>query len=203
MLGHADLRRPSSVFQTSPQDVPQPVGDAFARRGSSGAGLRRLRAGPWPPLEHGAVHRPAYAPLVEDCLRPRSSGERLPEHSAITSPLSPKHSQTPKCYDEPDVEAPARRPSLPPDDAFARVRQRKAVPHQFVLDALAALSPTTRPMFGCLAVYVADKIVLILRDKPDITADNRGLARQLPKFTTTVCAASSRTCDPLRYWEKA
>jgi hypothetical protein len=27
-------------------------------------------------------------------------------------------------------------------------------------------------MFGCLAVYVEDKIVLILRDKPDKTADN-------------------------------
>ena len=27
-------------------------------------------------------------------------------------------------------------------------------------------------MFGCLAVYVADKIVLILRDKRDETADN-------------------------------
>jgi hypothetical protein len=64
------------------------------------------------------------------------------------------------------------KPFLPPDDAFAPVRQRKAVPHQFVLDALAALSPATRPMFGCLAVYVAGKIVLILRDKPDITADN-------------------------------
>ena len=27
-------------------------------------------------------------------------------------------------------------------------------------------------MFGCLAVYVQDKIVLILRDKPDHAADN-------------------------------
>ena len=27
-------------------------------------------------------------------------------------------------------------------------------------------------MFGCLAVYVKDKIVLILRDKPKSTADN-------------------------------
>ena len=63
-------------------------------------------------------------------------------------------------------------PLLPPDDAFVAVQRRKVVPHQFVLDALAALSPTTRPMFGCLAVYVADKIVLIVRDKPDIPADN-------------------------------
>lgn len=27
-------------------------------------------------------------------------------------------------------------------------------------------------MFGCLAIYVEDKIVLILRDKPNQTADN-------------------------------
>src|SRR5271169_868916 len=33
-------------------------------------------------------------------------------------------------------------------------------------------SPYTRPMFGCLAVYVKDKIVFILRDKRENTADN-------------------------------
>src|SRR5271169_1223797 len=62
--------------------------------------------------------------------------------------------------------------SLPLDDTLFAVKQRKPVPHPFVLDAIAPLSPTTRPMFGCLAVYVADKIVLILRDKCDETADN-------------------------------
>lgn len=46
------------------------------------------------------------------------------------------------------------------------------MPHEFVLDEIASLSPTTRPMFGCLAVYVEDKIVLILRDKRDPSADN-------------------------------
>jgi hypothetical protein len=60
---------------------------------------------------------------------------------------------------------------LPLDDTLL-VKRRKPVPHAFVLDALASLSPTTRPMFGCLAIYVQDKIVLILRDKPDPTADN-------------------------------
>jgi hypothetical protein len=57
------------------------------------------------------------------------------------------------------------------DDPFA-IRKRKPVPHQFVLDAIASLAPVTRPMFGCLAVYVGDKIVIILRDKPDASADN-------------------------------
>jgi hypothetical protein len=61
---------------------------------------------------------------------------------------------------------------LSPDDPFFAVKPRRAVPHQFVLDAIAELSPTTRSMFGCLAVYVADKIVLILRDKRENTADN-------------------------------
>jgi hypothetical protein len=52
------------------------------------------------------------------------------------------------------------------------VQRRKPAPHEFVLEALAALSPATRPMFGCLAVYVGDRIVLILRDKPNPAADN-------------------------------
>ncbi|MGD0414769.1 MAG: hypothetical protein ABSA80_05395 [Terriglobales bacterium] len=61
---------------------------------------------------------------------------------------------------------------LPLDGAPFAVKQRKPVPHEFVLDALARLSPETRSMFGCLAIYVQDKIVLILRDKRDQTADN-------------------------------
>jgi hypothetical protein len=65
-----------------------------------------------------------------------------------------------------------KRTLLPRDvDPFA-VRQRKAVPHEFVLDALAVLAPRTRPMFGCLAIYVEEKIVLILRDRPNNPADN-------------------------------
>ena len=56
-------------------------------------------------------------------------------------------------------------------DTFLRGVRRKAPPYEFVLDALASLSPVTRPMFGCLAVYVREKIVLILRDRPD-DADN-------------------------------
>ena len=57
-------------------------------------------------------------------------------------------------------------------DTFLRTRPRKALPHEFVLDALAAISPVTRPMFGCLAVYVKEKIVLILRNRPDDDVDN-------------------------------
>ncbi|MFZ0773524.1 MAG: hypothetical protein WCA49_08605 [Candidatus Sulfotelmatobacter sp.] len=63
-------------------------------------------------------------------------------------------------------------PSLPLGDALFGAKRRKLVPHEFVLDAIASLTPRTHPMFGCLAVYVRDKIVLILRDKPSQTADN-------------------------------
>jgi hypothetical protein len=57
-------------------------------------------------------------------------------------------------------------------DASLMPKRRKPIPHAFVLDAISPLSPCMRPMFGCLAMYVKDKIVLILRDKPTNTADN-------------------------------
>jgi len=70
------------------------------------------------------------------------------------------------------MSKPGRQTALPPlDDSFLPKR-RKPVPNAFVLDAIASLSPYTRPMFGCLAVYVKDKIVLILRDKLTSTGDN-------------------------------
>ena len=59
-----------------------------------------------------------------------------------------------------------------PLDGPLAIKPRKPLPHEFVLDALSTLSLRTRPMFGCLAIYVADKIVLILRDKSSSTADN-------------------------------
>jgi hypothetical protein len=82
---------------------------------------------------------------------------------------------------------------LPLGDALFAVKPRKPVPHEFVLDAIAALSPKTRSMFGCLAIYIRDKIVLILRDKHDQAADNgvwrattedqhRSLRREFPNM---------------------
>lgn len=52
------------------------------------------------------------------------------------------------------------------------IKPRKPAPFEFVLDALSPLAPATRPMFGCLAIYVGRKIVLILRDKGGEDADN-------------------------------
>jgi hypothetical protein len=58
------------------------------------------------------------------------------------------------------------------DEAPFTAKQRKELPHQFVLEALSVLSPRTNLMFGCIAVYVGDRIVLALRDKPNHTDDN-------------------------------
>lgn len=61
---------------------------------------------------------------------------------------------------------------LPLEDTLFTGKPRKTVPHEFVLEALAEASPRTRSMFGCLAVYVGEKIVLILREKEKNAADN-------------------------------
>ncbi len=51
-------------------------------------------------------------------------------------------------------------------DRFAAAPARAAkVPYDFVLEALAPLAPATRPMFGCTAVYVGERIVMALRRK--------------------------------------
>ena len=69
-------------------------------------------------------------------------------------------------------KAPRHTPPSPLDDPLFVTKRRKPIPHEFVLDALAPLSPETRPMFGCVAVYVADKIIFALRDKPESQSDN-------------------------------
>jgi len=44
----------------------------------------------------------------------------------------------------------------------------------FVLDELTELPVRTRAMFGCTAVYVEEKIVLVFCDRPQLTED-RGI----------------------------
>jgi hypothetical protein len=65
-----------------------------------------------------------------------------------------------------------KRPSISLENVFLPGKKRKPAPHEFVLDAIGSLSPYTHPMFGCLAVYVKDKIVFVLRDKATSTSDN-------------------------------
>jgi hypothetical protein len=70
------------------------------------------------------------------------------------------------------MRKPRRQTSFLPDDRTFPTKRRKALPYAFVLEALAPLAIETRSMFGCLAVYVGDKIVLLLRDRPKEIADN-------------------------------
>jgi hypothetical protein len=69
-------------------------------------------------------------------------------------------------------KGPTRVSLLSAEEDAIIVKRRQAIPHEFVLDAIAPLSPWTRPMFGCLAVYVEEKIVLALRDETNHVADN-------------------------------
>jgi hypothetical protein len=57
------------------------------------------------------------------------------------------------------------------DDLFFP-KNRKSVPHEFVLEAIAPLNPRTKPLFSCLGVYIGEKIVFALRDKPEHPDDN-------------------------------
>jgi hypothetical protein len=52
------------------------------------------------------------------------------------------------------------------------LKRSNRIPHAFALDAITELAPRTRIMFGAIAVYVADKVVLLLRDRPEHTDDN-------------------------------
>lgn len=49
---------------------------------------------------------------------------------------------------------------------------RRAIPFEFVLDELADLDPLSKPMFGCTGIYIAGKIVLILRQRENPIEDD-------------------------------
>lgn len=53
-----------------------------------------------------------------------------------------------------------------------KTRPKKPQPYPFVIDALADVVTEKKPMFGSLALYVGDKIVLILREKRDGSPDD-------------------------------
>lgn len=48
---------------------------------------------------------------------------------------------------------------------MAKKSQTKKPPYEFVMEELSDLPIYTKPMFGCLAVYLDEKIVFILRQK--------------------------------------
>src|SRR5262245_43770907 len=47
------------------------------------------------------------------------------------------------------------------------MKPKKTIPFDFVLDYLAPLDVSVKPMFGAYGVYVGSKIVLILRSRKD------------------------------------
>ena len=50
--------------------------------------------------------------------------------------------------------------------------KRRSAPYPFIIEALASLEPEVRPMFSGFAVYVGEKIVLMLRESPKHPEDN-------------------------------
>lgn len=56
-----------------------------------------------------------------------------------------------------------------------RPAAKKPIPFEFVLEELGSASPYTKPMFGAVGVYVGDKIVFILREKPDSSPEDNGV----------------------------
>lgn len=50
--------------------------------------------------------------------------------------------------------------------------KRRSAPYPFIVEALTPLEPEVRPMFSGFAVYVGEKIVLMLRDSPKHPEDN-------------------------------
>ncbi len=45
-------------------------------------------------------------------------------------------------------------------------------PHAFIVDALAPAHPEVRRLFSGFGIYIGDKIVLMLRDRPKFPEDN-------------------------------
>jgi len=54
-------------------------------------------------------------------------------------------------------------------------KKERRIPFDFVLEQLESLNPMVRPMFGCEAVYVGEKIVLILRLKEGSSTSDNGI----------------------------
>lgn len=56
-------------------------------------------------------------------------------------------------------------------DPFAKAK-KAVIPLEWVMERLEGVMTEHKPMFGCRALYVGPKIVLILRDRPTETQDN-------------------------------
>jgi hypothetical protein len=64
---------------------------------------------------------------------------------------------------------------MPGDFKQNPIKKIVSIPFDFVLDRLDGSSPIVRPMFGCHAIYLGEKIVLILRSKDDDSKYDNGV----------------------------
>ena len=55
------------------------------------------------------------------------------------------------------------------------MKKSTEIPFDFVLEKLFSLEPRVRPMFGCYAIYVGEKLVLTLRNKPGVHNEDNGI----------------------------
>jgi hypothetical protein len=71
---------------------------------------------------------------------------------------------------------------------FNRQQMKKSVkiPFDFVIEKLDTLDPVIKPMFGCHAIYVRNKIVVILRRKSATDPDNGVWIATLPEHHATL-----------------
>jgi hypothetical protein len=49
---------------------------------------------------------------------------------------------------------------------------KSKIPFEFVLEELDRLHPRVKAMFGCYAIYIGEKLALILRQRNDFIDDN-------------------------------
>jgi hypothetical protein len=63
---------------------------------------------------------------------------------------------------------------------------KKEIPFDFVIERLSSLDPVVKPMFGCHAIYVRDKIVLIVRKKEKADPDNGVWVATTPEHHTSL-----------------
>lgn len=52
------------------------------------------------------------------------------------------------------------------------MKRKRSIPFDFVLEELSDVRFMTKPMFGCVAIYVGQEIKIILRDRTDFPNDN-------------------------------
>src|SRR5579859_2374840 len=55
---------------------------------------------------------------------------------------------------------------------FVLQNMKQKIPFEFVREELDRIYPCVKPMFGCYAIYVGEKLVMILRKRDDHMDDN-------------------------------